>query len=96
MAILSASVTVICETKTKNKQWYPSNFIVTPGQHSNNRQSISELESALLELLEALLLAAGLRHFQHVEPDGLAQGSALSDGDNVSDLHVPVHTRINC
>lgn len=47
------------------------------------------LRMLALKLLELLLGASGLRDFEDVEPDSLAEGPTLSHGDNVSNLHIP-------
>ena len=46
-----------------------------------------------LELLELLLRASGLCDLEDVEPHSLAEGSALSDGNNVSDGDVSAEKR---
>lgn len=50
----------------------------------------------LLKLLELLLGARGLGDLEDVEADGLAEGPALSHGDDVADLHVPATTPPRC
>ena len=42
-----------------------------------------------LELLKLLLGASSLGDLEHIESDSLAQGPALSNSDNVSDLYIP-------
>lgn len=42
-----------------------------------------------LKFLELLLGSSSLCHFEHVESHGLAEWSALSDGDNVSNHDIP-------
>lgn len=48
-----------------------------------------------LKLLELLLGSSSLCHFEDVEPHGLAQRSALSDGDNVSNCDVSAENHHN-
>ena len=43
-----------------------------------------------LELLKLLLGASSLGDLEHIESHSLAQGPALSNCDNVSDLYIPV------
>ena len=42
-----------------------------------------------LELLKLLLGASSLGDLEHIESDSLAQGPALSNSDNVSNLYIP-------
>ena len=42
-----------------------------------------------LELLEGFLVSGGLGHLESVEFDGLGEGAALTDGDNIADLDIP-------
>ena len=42
-----------------------------------------------LELLEGFLVSGGLGHLESVEFDGLGEGTALADGDDIADLDIP-------
>lgn len=46
----------------------------------------------VLKLLELLLGASSLCDLEDVEADSLAEGTALSDGDDVPDLDIPAKT----
>lgn len=46
----------------------------------------------VLKLLELLLGTSSLCDFEDIEPDSLAEGTALSDGDDVPNLDIPAKT----
>lgn len=49
----------------------------------------SGTQGTALELLELFLGSCCFGDLQYVEPHGLAEGSALSDSNNVTHGHVP-------
>ena len=48
-----------------------------------------------LEFGELLLAAGRLGHLDDVEANGLAQWSALTNGHNISDIHIPTRQNRN-
>lgn len=52
------------------------------------------LKSAL-KLLELFLGSCCFGDLQHVEPHGLAEGSALSNSDDVTHSHIPAGNKQN-
>lgn len=57
------------------------------------QQNPENVQRTALKLLELFLGSCCFGDLQYVEPHGLAEGSALSNSDNVTHSHVPTVNR---
>lgn len=53
------------------------------------RENPGNVQQTALKLLELFLGSCCFCDLQHIEPHSLAEGSALSDGDDVTHSHIP-------
>lgn len=79
------------EIRHRKKRQFTRIFFIKQSRRSLHRLSSSKSH---LKLLELLLGSSSLCHFEDVEPDSLAERSALSNGHNVSNCDVSAENTV--
>ena len=87
---MESALIILFETD-KEKRFKFSHFLERTSFYKleNNFICSRALARVPLELLKLLLGASSLSDLEHIESHSLAQGPALSNCDNVSDLYIP-------
>ena len=87
---MESALIILFETD-KEKRFKFSHFLERTSFYKleNNFICSRALARVPLELLKLLLGASSLGDLEHIESHSLAQGPALSNCDNVSDLYIP-------